>query len=55
MEYKIELSILKNGVILREEARVAELVDAVDLKSTGAMPRAGSSPAPGTIFNLKGF
>ena len=27
---------------------MAELVDARDLKSLGAMPRAGSSPAPGT-------
>jgi uncharacterized protein YecE (DUF72 family) len=27
---------------------MAELVDARDLKSLGALPRAGSSPAPGT-------
>ncbi len=35
-------------------ARVAELVDAGDLKSPGVAPRAGSSPAPGTR-NSKGF
>ncbi len=29
-------------------ARVAELVDARDLKSLGVMHRAGSIPAPGT-------
>ena len=41
-------------------ARVAELVDAGDLKSPGVAPRAGSSPAPGTkdptnIKNLSGI
>ena len=30
------------------KARVAELVDARDLKSLGVMHRAGSIPAPGT-------
>ena len=35
-------------------ARVAELVDAGDLKSPGVTPRAGSSPAPGTT-SFKGF
>ena len=29
---------------------MAELVDARDLKSLGALPRAGSRPAPGTNF-----
>ncbi len=29
-------------------ARVAELVDALDLKSSGLLGCAGSSPAPGT-------
>ncbi len=31
-------------------ARVAELVDARDLKSLGAMRCAGSIPAPGTMI-----
>ena len=31
------------------EARVLELVDSVDLKSTGDFLRVGSSPTPGTI------
>lgn len=31
-------------------ARVAKLVDARDLKSLGIISRAGSTPAPGTIF-----
>ena len=30
-------------------ARVAELVDALDLKSSGHFGRTGSSPVPGTI------
>lgn len=35
-----------------QHARVAKLADAKDLKSFGAMHRAGSSPAPGTnLFN----
>jgi hypothetical protein len=35
-------------LILKLVAWVAELVDARDLKSLGACPRAGSIPAPGT-------
>lgn len=31
-----------------EEARLAELVDATDLKSVGTLSREGSSPSPGT-------
>ena len=31
------------------DAGVAEQADAPDLKSGGVTPRAGSSPAPGTI------
>ncbi len=37
-------------MILLKGAWMAELVDARDLKSLGAMPRAGSTPAPGTIL-----
>ncbi len=33
-------------------AGVAEQADAPDLKSGGVKPRAGSSPAPGTMKNL---
>lgn len=39
----------------RVHARVAKLVDAVDSKSTGLIPRAGSSPASGTIFKSDVF
>ena len=37
-----------------QKARVAELVDARDLKSLGACHCAGSSPAPGTC-KIKGL
>ena len=36
-------------------ARVAELVDAADLKSAGHCGRAGSIPAPGTIRSSNEF
>ena len=41
--------------VIRSLARVAELVDAADLKSAGYCNRAGSIPAPGTnnIDNLR--
>ena len=34
------------------DAQVAELVDALDLKSSGHCGRAGSTPAPGTHTKL---
>lgn len=38
--------------MLFENARVAEQVDATDLKSVEAWPRAGSIPASGTTFEF---
>lgn len=38
------------GFFIIKDARVVELVDTKDLKSFGLKGRAGSSPAPGTIF-----
>ena len=46
------LSVFSNCVTM--SAWVAELVDARDLKSLGACPRAGSSPALGTS-NIRGY
>ena len=37
------------------DAGVAELVDAMDLKSIGILFRAGSSPALGTIDKIKAY
>ena len=38
-------------LLKRNDARVAKLVDAKDLKSFGAMHRVGSTPTPGTMIN----
>ncbi len=39
-------------ILLRLPAGVVELADTRDLKSLGASPRAGSSPAPGTRLQI---
>ena len=45
-----DLSIVQRFKIILTHARVAELVDARDLKSLACIRRAGSTPAPGTMF-----
>ena len=40
------------SLVSTPDARVVKLVDTRDLKSLDRNGRAGSSPAPGTIFNF---